>query len=240
MKKLLMIILWVTALSALAQGDYRPFVEDGKRWNYKSRIMGSDNYFYYYCLLSGDIIINGQNCIKLHVSYEGWGGPYVHAALYEIDKKVYYYEMNSVASILLYDFSLEKGQTVYNRKRTYLVTDIDTVFNSGQQFKRFHLQDSISGICFKWIEGVGINNSFTNSFQNLFGGMEESVISCEVNGETLFTEEGFYSLGISSSIHANEATAAPTEKSVFDLQGRRRDAVPSKCVYIKDGRKVLR
>jgi hypothetical protein len=235
MKTLLVIMSWLSSLSASAQRDYRPFVEEGKRWNYITDYGYGDYSWYGY--LSGDTIMNGHNC-KKYYDVRDDGEPFFYAALYEENKKSYYYKRDGVGPIPLFDFSLEKGQTIDNNKQTYIVADIDTVFNSGQQFKRFYLQDINSDNSFIWIEGVGINEDLFNPFRNLFGGITR-VISCEVNGGTLFTEEGFYSPRIPSSIHANEATAAPPKKSVFDLQGRRIDATPAKGVYIRNGRKQV-
>ena len=74
-----------------------------------------------------------------------------------IEKKVYKLESNS--EVLIYDFSLELGDTIFQYGNNFVVTDVQYINVEGGTRKKIILQ-SIEIYCFShlsltWIEGVG-------------------------------------------------------------------------------------
>lgn len=65
---LICLICLIAHTKAIAQENYRPLVEEGKRWtydNYLSIRPDKYNHFYWY-ELKGDTTINEQKCLKLY------------------------------------------------------------------------------------------------------------------------------------------------------------------------------
>jgi hypothetical protein len=213
MKRTLLFISCVLAsVTMIAQGnsnDYRPLVEEGKHWTYDNfmplRPAKYDHYYYYD--LKGDTLIAGKKCLKMYsdnqsnnsiVRYEG--------ALYEENKKVYYFNSGKDEAVLLYDFDCEVGDTVqvncpYNYQ--LLVKDIRTEDNGGIAIKKYTLQIiwDYQEEYVLWIEGVGAMKDFFGMIP--LDGNYSSLNACELNGEKLYhtiepdlTAKGYHKMGI--------------------------------------------
>ena len=94
--------------------DYRPFIEEGKVWI----SVTSDEIFPLatrYDFILGDTLVHGRKCKRWvqHIKsrLNGNEGVYTIAA-YEIDKKVYYYHRGDTVEHLLFDFGLQKGDSI--------------------------------------------------------------------------------------------------------------------------------
>ena len=147
--------------------DYHPFVEEGKKWECTiSWGLIETNTKKEYYSISGDTIVNGITCKKLH-------GPYSTYAVYEKDGKVYCHEKVNGDFHLLYDFTCHEGDVVnvvnpegqtewgLDEYRC-TIKKVDTIITkSGHRLKRFTLQAENLEIEFGseeeyvWIEGVG-------------------------------------------------------------------------------------
>jgi hypothetical protein len=199
----------LTSITMSAQkGDYRPLVEEGKHWTYDNfmllRPAEYDHYYYYD--LKGDTLIAGQNCLKMYsdnrnnnnaIHYEG--------ALYEVNKKVYYFSPGEEEAELLYDFDCEVGDTLHVRAGNLIVKDIRTENNGDIAIKKYTLlfvvrpEGEYKGEIF-WVEGVGASKDFF-SMLSLMGNYN-NLNACELNGEKLYqaieqqTEEGYHKMAI--------------------------------------------
>ena len=206
---LICLICLIAHTKAIAQENYRPLVEEGKRWtydNYLSIRPDKYNHFYWY-ELKGDTTINEQKCLKLYsenkyndglIRYEG--------ALYEADMKVYCFFAGKEQETLLYDFGCHVGDQLNTSEGILTVKDIYRSENGNRSLRFIKLslsdtQESNEELSLYWIEGVGCIKDFFAMAP--FPGNYCSLTACEVNGEVLyqyvqpkFTEEGYHEMGI--------------------------------------------
>jgi hypothetical protein len=183
MKKLLLVIATLTTLSARSQTSvYHPFADSNAFWTMEEsnccwNLCSSwpvpdpiiiDYSFSYF--VQGDTILNATNYHKL---YKSAGIAHEHCALggsinnwfnmnteyaggYRQDtvmKKVYFFYPNTLQECLLYDFSLNVGDTLYNGCLCFncVVSGIDSVLIGNNYRKRFSFSGSNASI----IEGIG-------------------------------------------------------------------------------------
>ena len=235
--------------------DYHPFVEEGKKWECTiSWGLIETNIKKEYYSISGDTIVNGITCKKLH-------GPYSTYAVYEKDGKVYCHEKVNGDFHLLYDFTCHEGDVVnvvnpegqtewgLDEYRC-TIKKVDTIITkSGHRLKRFTLQAENLEIEFGseeeyvWIEGVGSpwEPLYPVGYWETAGG-SSYLNACYVNGEQLFVgKDIYYGTGI-ESIHNEFVNGKSSNgKSIYDLSGRRVSASSAlpKGVYVRNGRKVV-
>ena len=208
-KSFIFSVLFFLPCAISAQDSYRPLVEDGKHWtydNYTPAQLAEDDYYYYYDL-RGDTLIAGHLCLKMYSdNFRRSGEIKYHGALYEENKKVYYFSPEEEEAELLYDFDCVAGDTLHVRVGNLVVKSIQTEENGGIAIKRYTLY-SIDGyfndgsITFSWIDGVGATMDFFDMLP--LNGNYNSLNACELNGETLYkaiepdpTEEGYHKMGI--------------------------------------------
>ena len=235
---LLFFSLLTASLSAQGQSVYDRFVENGKAWRYRCWNQPTSYYEYYEYTLSvcGDTVIGGQEYKKICQN----DAANYQFALREENRKVYMVACNHTTPQLLYDFNLKKGDTVSPNEGEppYVVTDIDTVSCGGRLFRRFHFSNE-QGWTNTWIEGIGSPEELRRLFTE--PGQSFVFLSCQVNGDTIFTSQDFYAAGMTNAL-PTVSTTAPAQRnpSLFDLQGRRLTAVPTRGLYVKDGRKYVK
>jgi hypothetical protein len=148
--QILALFLFLFPLSFVRGQDYVyvPYVEDDTYWSYVLvRQIGTADYESEYSdyQLKGDTVIGGFNYKQL---LHGCSGKYI-AAVREAGQKVFIKE-DQHDERLLYDFTLEEGDSMEQNDSFYEVTKIDTVWVNHTQRKRFHFSDYDV-----WIEGIG-------------------------------------------------------------------------------------
>lgn len=235
--KQFLLMLAMMPLASFAQDDYRPLVEQGKKWTYHH---GTYQYVYdYHYTLEGDTVVAGKDCLKMYsdnrdnkgeIRYEG--------ALYEENKKVYCFYPEKDEAALLYDFNCKVGDTLSKNSRDLIVLSIDTIVGVVCKGEYYALQvqeydeeknDSVVLGTLYWIEGVGATKDFFNMLP--LAGNYNSLIACEVNGEVLYQT--------STAIQSVRSRLSNDHDAIFDLQGRRLSATPAKGVYIQNGKKRI-
>ncbi len=187
-----------------------PFVEEGKVWRmiYNnpeiSDIVPDYEYSYF---IKGDTLIAGRECKKLYGFNERNDRlTRYKLSLFEEDDKVYFIPVQSDEHYVLYDFSDSFRETTKVSSSAHPGNSImmrlferKTVNINGTERLCLHLNrqwDNQDEIFWDfptgwWIQGVGsilgpLNNwGFSNS------GNLNHFISCEVNGETIFTTSEF-------------------------------------------------
>ena len=195
-------------LHAQQEDNYRPLVEEGKRWTYDNYLAlrpEKYNHFYVY-YLQGDTVIGGKNCLRMYAENEGNDGKIAHyiGALYEESKKVYMIEPEREAYIL-YDFDCKEGDVITAGGETLKVVRISTQQNEERNLRVYELLPTAyeegNELPVTWIEGVGCTKDFFGMIP--FNGNYNSLVCCEVNGETLYqyvqpkyTEEGYHEMAI--------------------------------------------
>ena len=184
--------------------DYRPVVEEGKRWTYDNYIdVRPDQYNYYYNYeLKGDTVIGGKHCLKMYVENHIRSNKVEYfGALYEEDRRVYYFDIGSDKAVKLYDFNCNVGDSVFVSCGRFKVAEIKNVGNAEYSGRLYRLVSEKEQMELRWIEGVG-------SMQDFFGmlplpGNYNGIVSCELNGEKLYqyvqpdyTSPGYHKMAI--------------------------------------------
>ena len=235
--KQFLLMLAMMPLASFAQDDYRPLVEQGKKWTYHH-----DAYQYvydYHYTLEGDTVVAGKDCLKMYsdnrdnkgeIRYEG--------ALYEENKKVYCFYPEKDEAALLYDFNCKVGDTLSKNSRDLIALSIETIVGVVCKGEYYALQvqeydeeknDSVVLGTLYWIEGVGATKDFFNMLP--LAGNYNSLIACEVNGEVLYQS--------STAIQSMKSYLPDDDGIIFDLQGRRLPSPPAKGIYIQNGKKRI-
>lgn len=235
MKKYLLLLLTLMSMASWAQENYLSLVEQGKKWTY--RCNGHVYEFDYRYTLEGDTTVAGNDCLKMYsdnkdnkgeIRYEG--------ALYEENKKVYCFYPEKDEATLLYDFGCKVHDTLKIGNVDLISLSIDTITGIICKGERYDFQAQlpeedesfVMGIV-SWIEGVGATKDFFNMLP--LAGNYNSLVACEVNGEVLYQS--------STAIQSVRSRQPNDNGAIFDLQGRRLSSLPSKGIYIQNGRKRI-
>jgi len=171
MKKLILFVsCFCTVLSFSQTSVYYPFPDSSASWNvdYSNyQCQWGDSHEYYSIILDRDTVIGSQVYHKLQVPYIKliWAGcPQYHQPGYygairsDIpDRKVYFYPVDGTEEQLLYDFTLEVGDTVQGYLKSWwdsqdTVIAIDSVL-VGEEFRKRWFINQWYDIYL--IEGVG-------------------------------------------------------------------------------------
>ncbi len=154
MKKLLFLLTILLTMSSMAQ-TYYPFPDSNAQWNIHMLQMGwppvEENYS---IIISGDTLINGLLYQKLSIVNPVW---YKGAIRQDsINRKVFIIPPAALTEELLYDFTMQVGDTVQGYIETYhardVVESIDTVLVGNNYRKRWKIN---SGYNIYFIEGIG-------------------------------------------------------------------------------------
>jgi hypothetical protein len=188
---------------------YHPFPDSNVVWNVEwanACSVGISNRFWDSYILQGDTVIGLNNYRKVFLAWRiehwpCWGfnfsGPgYYYGAIRQdtAARTVYYVESNDTTEWLLYDFSLEAGDTLRGYLKSFgcpddsVVTAVDSVYIDGSYRKRWKF--------FTWfgpdyiIEGIGYTGGpFTPVCSWFEGG---SVLICCTQENIVLFQDSFY------------------------------------------------
>jgi hypothetical protein len=221
MKKLLLlfVILNLVQHQSSAQ-DYIPFPDSGAVWINAHYTLETQPYYHYelysttnYCINSEDTIINSTTYKKVNYCE----GAY-KAAIRDDNGKVYIVPPDSTTEYLLYDFTLEVGDTLgefyyespgewpqlsYN---DVYINQVDSVDINGTYHKRIYLEVTV------WTEGIGCAQGlFAEPYTNVSGYLGELMCMSQ-NDTTLYPQVSYTScltpIGIEESMN-NTITLYP-------------------------------
>ena len=219
------------------QENYRPLVEQGKKWTYHHDTF--ENVYDYYYILEGDTVIAGKNCLKMYSeNKDNQGEIRYEGALYEEDRKVYRFHQEIDVPEVLYDFDCQVGDTLPFQGAYLVIQAIESVEILGMSRKRYDFQayvkveDSDEIIVLgdgSWLEGIGSMKDFYNMIP--FDGNYNSLMACEMNGVMIYQSP--------TAIQSVRSYKPNTNGAIYDLQGRRLKAKPSHRVYIQNGKKRI-
>ena len=239
-------LLLAAALTSFAQeasDSYRPFVEEGKVWNYEgsnpnhepsSYVTWTESY-----QLDGDTVIDSYKCGKLYFSSTCPFSEYhrlYKGAVYEDGNKVYIFHSKSTAPRLLYDFSCKKEDHLMIGGYELLIDKDYFISNAAQTFHVFVWSPKEMNIYQSFmIEGIGcLDDDLINYYEGwLPGGYQRKLLSCSIKGFEIFNYNTFHK-EVSTVSFPFEQNSTPT---LFDLSGRRLSAPPAKGIYIENGQK---
>ena len=269
MKRLyLLFVLIAFCFQINAQENYRPFVEEGKEWKYYIKATTSwwdgkeshwdTEYEHATLTIEGDTIVDGKEYKKVIYSSDNtlfYETDFIYGIIREENKKVFmrfffdwYYDPEFPLSeeVLMYDFDLNVGDKFVEEYSTDTYSTTLTLQsieeNDGKRIYIFSTNRDWIPVM-QWVEGAG-------GFHGL--GIEQRIpeltcidctrytflsLSCYLGEECLctFDENGYLVSGIEGV-----KTDVDKDKSVYDLQGRRLNAEPTRGLYIKDGKKIAR
>jgi hypothetical protein len=164
MKIIVQLLLAFTISSAVSGQSYHQLIENGKTWNILTMTMGpwyTSSYSF-----DGDTIINNFTYQKLRSVDKFSSSGYYLGAMREdtILQQVFYRDMYMTEDGLLYDFSLQQGDTVSIISNTgmkgfsllYSVDSLDQVPDeNGALRKRMYMSANMNNSGEVWVEGVG-------------------------------------------------------------------------------------
>ena len=113
MKRTLFFIGFMLAsVTMFAQGDYIPFVESGKTWHVVGSVTYNvQNYHFFTCWMNEEIERDGKTYIRLRESMDDLTSITDVGLFREEGRRVYKYDEMENREVMLYDFSLNEGDT---------------------------------------------------------------------------------------------------------------------------------
>lgn len=154
MKKHLL-ILTISIFSLVANGQN--FVNSANQWN----VSGSENFGGTHTeifKIFGDSVIGNKSYNKIFVSYDSTMSNWMYNGLLREDSnKVYYIPQYGNTEGLLYDFSLNAGDTTHiisvwmPEPQEFICQSVDSIIYNGIYYKRWNFSFPAE----QWIEGIG-------------------------------------------------------------------------------------
>ena len=233
--------------------EYIPFVEEGKVWVCRDdyglygSLVGYDVIF----VMSGDTEINGKTYKKVFLQFPGFFGDeeqHYYCAVREEECRVFLVEPEAEEERLLYDFSRPEEIIELSYDDQTFVRDAgyqDKYCRPHQMFYRLYrnvdaINNGYGGIG-DWREGVG--SIHVNPFACEFFVKESSRIPCLIVVQKCTNSAGEYLWNLNWTQRPNSIQEThkemPTGSTLYDLQGRRLNAQPTKGIYIRNGKKVV-
>ena len=197
MKKFTIVTVLLLLATIAGAKSYFSFPESGAHWNVINFYQGQcepPSYCKYTYFMQGDTILEGVPYHKLFANNEGTVNYY--GALRVDGQQVYYYDHYCDHEIMLYDFSLEEGDSVLipcefcdlNSELYMHVISVDSILlTDGFYHKRINF-DYGSG--HSWIEGIGSEDGLLRNYYSCLTCVCFSELVCfSHNDTTLFTNE---------------------------------------------------
>jgi hypothetical protein len=219
-----------------------PYSMNGKTYHALYRVV--EQYFYKehqpYLVFSDPIGIRESEG-RIYVNYDDFKRELDFQKEYLFLEGDIPYEVTPEGEILLYDFSLQKGDeypTAAGSNMVYVDKVEEIVTEDGLTRKLFTLSNGL-----QIVEGIGCINSagsllyYLYSFGLLFNIGEDNKILLNrysKGGKQIYTPDNLSTAGIDNGPTLENAI---TSFPLFDLQGRRITSKPTKGVYINGGKK---
>ncbi len=202
MKKYLLVFI-IAIATQLSYGQYRPLPMQNAEWvNWGGLYLLSCptctfvNYKYY---TDGDTIINSNTYVKIKKTeipvindvsiYPTYTGAIRQDTL---NKKIYVVLTDSTTERILYDFSLQVGDTINSVLHDLAsdcvgfnvetISSIDSILINGNYHKRFNIQGSCNSV--SYVEGIG--SDYGLIFPNRLDEKESHLSCTKVNGQTYY------------------------------------------------------
>ena len=205
MKRLLFLtMLCLSAWAVQAQeSNYRPFIEEGKVWEcvqHQTFYNMSASYRTYY--FEGDTVIADRLCKKVMLRSSSTRDSIVTiecvAALYEENRRVWKFTPNSTTPSLLYDFSVQTGDSMYIDGMSCYVAMTPDVNIRGDSLRCIYFLDEWDmheygqhsfayGSQNFWLEGIGATQSPIDRSIHNNGNTENWCLErCSVRDEVIY------------------------------------------------------
>ena len=161
MKRILIILITFLTVNNSFSQEYYKFPTSSAIWNHI--ITGSLSPPYEWLVIDSlgqETTIGNYQYVEIYRSK--FGNSNIIGAIREdtLEKKIYFHNFND--EIVLYDFNLDVGDTIFYSTNFWyyldyykVVNNIDSIFVCGQYRKRWHLTNSLYYFPDTWIEGIG-------------------------------------------------------------------------------------
>ena len=126
--------------------DYLPFVKAGKKWNVVRSDFDGGYHHEYYRLMNEKVEKAGKTYMKMHRSEDVLAMAYDEGLLREEDRKVYFFDDDTQKEYLMFDFSLQAGDTYetysYDDQKmvSYKVLSVDN-YTEGPEVIRYEYDE---------------------------------------------------------------------------------------------------
>ena len=227
---ILSVFLAVMPALSFAQEVYNSFLEEGKVWSYNHYNYSKGDRLVTAFITKGDTVVDGVNYKKIVDAENGRCG-YV---MREDAGKVYC-RYHGGGEFLVYDFSLNVGDSFNAQGVSATVVAVDTIVVGGRAFRALDVRDSeVPNIPNWWVEGVGSMCGLDVGFQ--MPGNSWNFVSCQLGDVVLFEQKDLSTLVVRTPTFNDTKTPS----AIYDLQGRRLNGEPRSGVYIRDGKKYVK
>ena len=214
MKKQFFILLFtILTLNSFSQDSF-PLIEENKTWNVISVIRtgsypGDTTFSTLTYQFYGDTIIESLTYKKLYRSNEAnplnWT---LDSFMRENDKKVWYKHFSDDNEILMYDYSLEVGDSILDYSgTTYLIIDSTGYETIGQDERKKYYLSSIDMPDYyheTWIDGIGSNKGICWAGSVLLVGGWSWFLCLSENGELVYMNPNYNSCYLITEITETE------------------------------------
>lgn len=259
------VCVMATMVDAQESSLQNKYFEDGKSWlracYHYTRYGPYEEYqidtTYWTETVVGDTIVDGHRAKKLlrgnsdGVPYEP---PHYSIGLEE-DGVIYKYGSHrdmsdSIGFYPIMDFNLHIGDSIFYNSPLmgalflFEVVNEETINVCGIERRKLTLE-SMSHHVGYWVEGIGAN---TEDFYMIIGFPQTTceayfygMVKCFQDGECIFTVDDFNASvdGVRDVKVSCPDGKDASDKSLYDLSGRKVTGTPRRGIYIKGGRKVL-
>ncbi len=216
-------------LSSAQTNVYHPFPDSGAVWNcFATGPCFILPVFYSYSfVLDGDTIIGQYTYHKLSIPYDTSWSPETNCPPFffpigyiggirqdTVSRKVFFIDFSHSAEELLYDFTLQVGDSVKGLLASFpcaIVSEIDSVLCSDGWRKRWKYD---SGNFTEAIEGIGTMNGLIETVCIILGGHGSTVQCFSQNGQTIYPDSSYHCNIIDGVIEFQSSTAG----SDFQIQ----------------------
>lgn len=249
MKNSILLIAGFLTIISISGQNYFPLVQENNEWTTLIVIQSgpypwdttfwTDNY-----RLSGDTVINNQTYTKLYKSQEEFPINWNYCAgLREENQKVWRNGTNNYPEMLIYDFTLNLGDTINLWDEDPMI--VDSIVNKPiNNENRRHIYFSYPGypsLSELWIEGIGSNRGILEPGSGTFEGGSSWLLCMKENGAIIYSNPNYNSCFLITEIEEInnsliEAYPNPAEDlikisnleniriesiSIFDLSGQK-------------------
>lgn len=206
MKKTIFLITGLLLIISISGQNYYPLVQENNEWNTLQVVYpGYGNpwdtiYWAMTYKFTGDTIISEKTYKKVYLSEEeiptNWE---YEGGIREDEEKVWYFPKYGNGETIIYDFSLEVGDTITYRPQPFVVDSINYVEINGENRK--HLYLSYLDLPFNelWIEGIGSNYGIFSSGNGMTLGGWTWFLCMSENGELIYMNPNYNSCHLIST-----------------------------------------
>lgn len=201
MKKLILISAsFIFSVMAFCQ-NYYPLVQENNEWNVLQVIFEGGNpwdttFFTQTYKISGDTIINELAYKKVYKSEEEMPVNWEYeGSIREEDEKVWYISHFNNEEILIYDFTLNVGDTMAFQYQPVMVVDSIAYHEIAGIERKYMYFSYINFTTYKelWIEGIGSNYGVLSSGSGGSVGGWTWLLCMSENGELIYMNPNFNS-----------------------------------------------